>query len=178
VKAETELGTTEELIPVIGPLTKIRYFHSAFLHNDKNKSMYHFRLPLHCKWGLRSYGILHGLEDEASRLPETLVTNYHSMLYTIPKVRRSQKQIQCSKHCGYLEDCIQGNLKSTAATGSSPKCKLLPDYKASHPRRYNRIVTTATSKSCTMHSVQSTRQQRSETPNRKCIILLYQKPLA
>jgi len=54
-----------------------------------------------------------------------------------------------------------------AAMGSSPKCKLLPDYKASHPRRHNSLVTTATSKSSTMHSVQSTRQQRSETPNPK-----------
>lgn len=140
--------------------------------------MHHFRLPLQRIWDLHSNGILHGLEDETSRLPETLVINYHSMLYTIPEVCRSQKQIHCSKHCGYLEDCIQGNLKSTAATGSSPKHKLLPDYKASHPRRHNSLVTTATSKSSTMHSVQSTRQQRSETPNPKCIILLYQKPLA
>jgi hypothetical protein len=152
------IGSTEELIPVTGPLTKIRYFYSAFLHNDKNKSMHHFRLPLNCKWDLRSYRILHGLEDETSRLPETLVTNYHSMLYKIPEVLRSQKQIQCSKHFGYLEECIQGNLKSTAATGSSPKCKLLPDYKASQPRKHNSLVTTATSKSRTTHSVQSTRQ--------------------
>ena len=49
MKAETQLGHTEEQISVIGPLTKIRYFYSAFLHNDKNKSMHHFRLPLQRK---------------------------------------------------------------------------------------------------------------------------------
>lgn len=46
------------------------------------------------------------------------------------------------------------------------------------PGDTNSLVNTATSKSSTKHSVQSTGQQRSETPNPKCIILLYQKPLA
>jgi hypothetical protein len=128
------LGPTEELIPVIGPLTKIGYFYSAFPDNDKTKSMHHCRFPLQCICDLHSYGILHGLEEEKSRYPETLATNYRSTLYTIPEVRRSHKQIQCSKHCGYLKDCTQGNLKLTAATGSSPKCKFLPDYMVSHPR--------------------------------------------
>jgi hypothetical protein len=101
--------------------------------------------------------------------PKTSVTNYHSTLCTIPEEHRSQKQIKFSEHCG--------NLKSTK-TGSSPKCKFLPDHMASHPRWHSSFVTTATStlEQCILFRAPDNKQ-RSETTNHKCIILLYQKPL-
>lgn len=79
--------------------------------------------------------ILHGPEHETSRMSQNTGNKLSFNTVYNPRSAQIQKQIQCSKHCDHLEDCIQGNLKSTAATSSSPKCKLLPDYMASHSQQ-------------------------------------------